>query len=130
MSISDKYHSGNVASMPQKLRDCVAVAMGTKIFVAGGFDKNGICSNKVYCYDPGAQYDFVWRNQTFLNGKIRTVLLSQSDEKLYFIINGTDVRTYDPVQNEWNQVFAENPISDHSIYTLYTHFRLDRLLKV
>lgn len=93
--------------LPRKLSECVAIEIKGKIYVAGGYDNDGAYSNAIYRFEYNPSYNedrFVCKEQTYLDGYNRNILLAKLDTFLYVIVNGSTVHTYDTAKNIWTQV--------------------------
>lgn len=99
--------------MPAKLSDCVAAAIGNKIYIAGGLDVSGKYSNAIYLFEPTAtsygRYGSTtierWTKKTHLNENITSNIgMAKLEEKLYVVVNRTTVYTFDTTTDIWTKV--------------------------
>lgn len=79
----------------------MGIEINGNFYIAGGFEYGSNPSNAILCFQPNTNR---WTEKTYLNGEIRNIQLSKSNELLYVVVNTRRLHTYDTVKDLWLEV--------------------------
>lgn len=109
--------------MPYAVRNCDAIVLDGKLYVAGGLIANHLYSNRFCCYDPNTD---TWTERTQANFGIRNLVLFTWKQTIYVACGDAILRKYDLEADTWIVVSNKsNTVKISATYLrIYLYFYL------